>query len=261
MSFSLHRRFRSTKVPPTITPSFWGLKILTTAMGEATSDYFVHHFDPRVAVVGAAVVFAIVLWWQLRWPAYQTGIYWLAVVMVSVFGTMCADVVHVEFGVPYAVSAIAFALILALVFWLWYRFEGTLSIHSITSTRRELFYWLMVTVAFALGTAVGDFTAFVAQLGFFNSGLLFTGLIILPALGYWRWRLNSVLMFWIAYVLTRPLGASFADWMGKPKVVGGLGWGAGSVALTLSGLIVIGVALRSRVEERTPHPLPLPHSS
>jgi uncharacterized membrane-anchored protein len=170
--------------------------------------------------------------------------------MVSVFGTMCADVVHVEFGVPYAVSGIAFALVLAVTFWLWFRIEGTLSIHSIVSTRRELFYWLTVTVTFALGTAVGDFTAFVAKLGFFSSGLLFTGLIILPAIGFWLGRMDSVLMFWIAYVLTRPLGASYADWMGKPTWVGGLGWGAGNVALSLSSIIVVSVGVLALVEAR-----------
>ena len=250
MAFSIHRKFRSSKVPPTITPTFWGLKILTTAMGEATSDFFVNRFDPRVAVVCAAVVFAVVLWWQLRWPAYQTVIYWFAVVMVSVFGTMCADVVHVEFKVPYIVSAFGFAVVLVVVFWTWDRVEGTLSIHSITSTRRELFYWLTVTVAFALGTAVGDFTAFIVGLGFFNSGLLFTGAILVPALAFWRTRQNPVLWFWIAYVLTRPLGASYADAMGKPKIVGGLGWGAGNVALALSALIVVGVAALAYAEAR-----------
>jgi uncharacterized membrane-anchored protein len=250
VALSLRHDFGSTKVPRTITPTFWALKILTTAMGEATSDYFVNRFDPRVAVACTAVVFAIVLWWQLRSPTYRTATYWSAVVMVSVFGTMCADVVHVEFGVPYVVSAIAFAVVLALVFWLWFRVEGTLSIHSITTTRRELFYWATVTIAFALGTAVGDFSAFVAKLGFFSSGLLFTGLILLPALGFWLARLNAVLMFWIAYVLTRPLGASFADWMGKPTAVGGLGWGAGHVAVTLTSLIVVGVGLLAVVESR-----------
>jgi uncharacterized membrane-anchored protein len=250
VALSLRHEFASSKVPPRITPTFWGLKILTTAMGEATSDYFVNRFDPRIAVVCAAVVFAVVLWWQLRAPTYRTATYWLTVVMVSVFGTMCADVVHVKFGVPYAVSAIAFALVLALVFWLWFRIEGTLSIHSITSMRRELFYWLAVTVAFALGTAVGDFTAFVAKLGFFGSGLLFTGLIILPALGFWFGRTNSVLMFWIAYVLTRPLGASYADAMGKPRLVGGLGWGAGNVAIALSAVIVVAVGVLAVLESR-----------
>ena len=250
MAFSIRREFGVRKVPRTITPTFWGLKILTTAMGEATSDYFVNRFDPRLAVVCAAVVFFAVLWWQLRTPAYRTVPYWSAVVMVSVFGTMCADVVHVEFDVPYVVSAIAFAIVLALIFWSWFRVEGTLSIHSIVSTRRELFYWATVTVAFALGTAVGDFTATVANLGYFGSGLLFTGLILVPALGFWLGRWNSVLMFWIAYVLTRPLGASFADWMGKPKIVGGLGWGSGNVSLTLTSIIVAAVGALALVEMR-----------
>jgi uncharacterized membrane-anchored protein len=247
----LRHRFASSKVPPTITPSFWGLKILTTAMGEATSDYFVNRFDPRLAVACTAVVFVVVLWWQLRAPTYRTVTYWSAVVMVSVFGTMCADVVHVEFGVAYVVSALTFAVVLALVFWSWFRVEGTLSIHSITTTRRELFYWATVTVAFALGTAVGDFTATVAKLGYFSSGLLFTGLILLPALGAWTKRTNTVLMFWIAYVLTRPLGASFADWMGKPKIVGGLGWGSGNVALVLTSIIAVAVGVLAFVEGRS----------
>ena len=253
MALSLAHQFGASKVPRTITPSFWGLKILTTAMGEATSDYFVNRVDPRVAVLCAAVVFAVVLWWQLRSNRYRTVTYWSAVVMVSVFGTMCADVVHVEFGVPYVVSALAFAGVLVLVFWTWFRVEGTLSIHSIISTRRELFYWVTVTVAFALGTAVGDFTAIVARFGYLSSGLLFVGLIALPALGFWLARANAVLMFWIAYVLTRPLGASFADWMGKPKVVGGLGWGSGTVAFALTGLIVVSVGLMAKFERRPIH--------
>jgi uncharacterized membrane-anchored protein len=219
-------------------------------MGEATSDFFVNRFDPRAAVACTAVVFFVVLWWQLRAPAYRAITYWSSVVVVSVFGTMCADVVHVEFGVPYIVSALGFALMLVLVFWSWFRVEGTLSIHSITTTRRELFYWATVTVAFALGTAVGDFSASVAKLGYFSSGLLFTGLILLPALGAWTTRRNSVLMFWIAYVLTRPLGASFADWMGKPKLVGGLGWGSGNVALSLSSIIIVAVGSLAFVESR-----------
>jgi uncharacterized membrane-anchored protein len=250
VALSIRHEFGVSKVPRTITPTFWGLKILTTAMGEATSDYFVNRFDPRLAVVCAAVVFCAVLWWQLSRAAYGTVPYWSAVVMVSVFGTMCADVVHVEIGVPYVVSAIAFAIVLAAIFWAWFRVEGTLSIHSIVSTRRELFYWATVTVAFALGTAVGDFTATVVNLGYFSSGLLFTGLILVPALGFWLGRWNSVLMFWIAYVLTRPLGASYADWMGKPRVVGGLGWGSGNVSLVLTSIIVVAVGVLALVETR-----------
>jgi uncharacterized membrane-anchored protein len=236
------RSFTTSKVP-SISVVFWILKVLTTAMGEATSDYFVNRFNSEAAVVVAGAIFAVVLWWQLRAPGYVAYTYWSAVVMVSVFGTMCADVVHVAFGVPYVVSALIFAAVLVGVFWWWWKTEGTLSFHSIRSTRRELFYWLTVTVTFALGTAVGDLTAFTFKLGFFSSGILFAALICLPALGFLVARLNAIAMFWTAYILTRPLGASFADGAGKPRLSGGLGWGSGHVALVLTGVIALVVAL------------------
>jgi uncharacterized membrane-anchored protein len=229
---------------------FWILKVLTTAMGEATSDYFVNRFNSEAAVLVAGVVFAGVLWWQLRASRYVATTYWAAVVMVSVFGTMCADVVHVAFGVAYIVSAFSFAAVLVVVFWWWWRTEGTLSFHSIRSTRRELFYWLTVTVTFALGTAVGDLTAFTFKLGFFSSGILFAALICLPALGFLVLRLNAIAMFWTAYILTRPLGASFADGMGKPRLSGGLGWGSGHVALVLTGVIALVVAFVAMSDHR-----------
>ena len=242
----LGRQFSTSKVPR-VTPIFWVLKILTTAMGEATSDYFVSRFNSEAAVLVTGVIFVVVLWWQLRSPAYRATTYWAAVVMVSVFGTMCADVVHVAFHVPYVVSALSFSVVLVTVFLWWHKVEGTLSIHSITSTRREFFYFLTVTVAFALGTAVGDLTAISWHLGFFSSGFLFAGLIALPLLAFGVTRRHAILWFWTAYVLTRPLGASFADGMGKPRVAGGLGWGSGTVSLSLSAIIVLvvaGVALR-----------------
>jgi uncharacterized membrane-anchored protein len=211
-------------------------------MGEATSDFFVHHYSPVLAVLCAGVVFALVLYLQLSMPSYQTAIYWWSVVMVSVFGTMCADVVHVALGVPYLVSAIGFATALCVVFYSWSRFEHTLSIHGISTTRRELFYWLTVTVTFALGTAVGDLTAYSAHLGFLRSGLLFALLISLPAIGFFLLHMNAIGTFWAAYILTRPLGASFADWIGVSHVRGGLNWGPGTVSLLLSALILIGVA-------------------
>ena len=140
--------------------------------------------------------------------------YWLAVAMVGVFGTMCADVLHVGLGVPYVVSTVFYAVVLFVVFRTWYRVEGTLSIHSITTERREVFYWAAVLATFALGTAAGDLTAVTFGLGYFGSGLLFAGVIAIPALGYFRYGMNSILAFWFAYVVTRPLGASFADWLG-----------------------------------------------
>ena len=162
--------------------------------------------------------------------------------MVAVFGTMAADVLHVSLGVPYLISTAFFGLILAAVFIIWQKVEKTLSIHSIYTTRRELFYWTTVMATFALGTAAGDLTANTLGLGYFISGLVFSGLIVLPAFAYWKLGLSEIAAFWIAYILTRPLGASFADWFGKPVRVGGLGWGDGPVALALTSLIVICVA-------------------
>jgi uncharacterized membrane-anchored protein len=219
-------------------------------MGEATSDYFVNRFNSVAAVLVTGVVFFVVLWWQLRSPAYRTITYWAAIVMVSVFGTMCADVVHVALHVPYVASALCFGVVLLAVFVWWHHVEGTLSIHSITSTRRELFYFTTVTVAFALGTAVGDLTATTWHLGYFGAGFLFAGLISLPLLAFAVARRHTILLFWIAYVLTRPLGASFADGMGKPRIVGGLGWGSGTVSLSLTALIVLVVGAVALSERR-----------
>jgi uncharacterized membrane-anchored protein len=144
---------------PEITAYFWILKILTTAMGEATSDFSVRAIDPYLAVALGAVAFAIALAVQLSVHRYIAWVYWLAVAMVAIFGTMVADALHIQLGVPYAVSATGFAIALTLIFVIWYVTEGTLSIHHISTLRRELFYWATVCVTFALGTAVGDMAA------------------------------------------------------------------------------------------------------
>ena len=159
--------------------------------------------------------------------------------MVAVFGTMAADVTHVALGVPYVVSSCVFAGILALVLYLWNRFEGTLSIHSITTRRREVFYWATVLATFALGTAAGDFAAYSAHLGFLTAGIVFALIFAAPAVGYKWLKWNSVFSFWFAYIMTRPLGASFADWMGKPQTGGGLGWGDGAVVVILGFMLIV----------------------
>jgi uncharacterized membrane-anchored protein len=174
---------------------------------------------------------------QLAVRRYVPWIYWLAVVMVAIFGTMVADVIHVQFGVPYIVSSTCFAVALAIIFIAWYVSEKTLSIHTINTRRRELFYWATVIATFALGTATGDMTARTLNLGFFTSGLLFAVLFAVPAVGYWLFGLNEVFAFWFAYVLTRPLGASFADWLGMPCSLQGLGVGLGQISLVLAILI------------------------
>ncbi len=227
---------------PLITAYFWVIKILTTAMGEAISDYLVHRFNPYLAVFGGFFVFVIALAIQFRVSTYLPWAYWLAVSMVAVFGTMAADVLHVEFRVPYIASTIFFAITLTVVFTVWYRSERTLSIHSITTRRRELFYWAAVLATFAMGTAAGDLAAYTAGLGFLSAGLVFLALFALPGVAYRFLGLNAIVAFWFAYVMTRPLGASFADWMGKSRAAGGLGYGDGPVALVLALLIVALVA-------------------
>jgi uncharacterized membrane-anchored protein len=228
----------ASKVPE-ITALFWVVKVLSTGMGETTSDYFVRTIDPVVAVAGGFVLFALALGLQLTRRRYIPVVYWLAVVMVSVFGTMAADVTHIVLGVPYAVSTVVFAIALAAVFLAWHRVEGTLSIHSITTHRRELFYWAAVLVTFALGTATGDLTATTFHLGYLASGVLFAVVIAVPFVA-WRWfGLNPVAAFWFAYIVTRPLGASFADWMGVSHARGGLDWGTGPVSLVLAAIIAV----------------------
>lgn len=240
----LRRAGRAALKVPEVTVYFWIVKLLTTAMGESTTDYLVFHISPYVAVVVGwlGLVGALIL--QLMSRRYVTWIYWLAVVMVAVFGTMAADVAHVVLGIPYLVSTVCFASALAVVFATWYASERTLSIHSIYTGRRELFYWATVMATFALGTAAGDMTASTLGLGYFPSVVLFAFLFVAPALGYWLFHLNPIFAFWFAYVVTRPLGASFADWLGKSRL-GGLGFGDGKIAVILTVLIVISVVYLS----------------
>jgi uncharacterized membrane-anchored protein len=227
---------------PEITVYFWVIKALSTAMGESTSDYLVHRLHPVPAVLFGFFGFVAALSLQFSMRRYMAWTYWLAVVGVGVFGTMAADVLHVGFGVPYPVSSILYGVVLLAVFISWQRTEKTLSIHSVDSPRREAFYWAAVVATFAMGTAVGDLTATTFHLGYFASGLLFASVIAVPAVGYWRFGWSAIFSFWFAYVATRPVGASFADWMGKPQSVGGLGWGDGTVALTLTIIIFCLVA-------------------
>ena len=234
---------------PEITAYFWVIKGLSTAMGEATSDYLVHAMHPIPAVGLGFVGFAAALALQMTRHRYIAWSYWLAVVGVGVFGTMAADVLHVGFHVPYVASSALYALTLTVVFVAWYRTEKTLSIHTINTPRREIFYWAAVAATFAMGTAVGDLTATTFHLGYGTSMALFAVLILVPAIGF-RWlRWNSIFSFWFAYVVTRPLGASFADWVGKPTNVSGLGFGDGRVALILT-LVIAGLVAYLNITRR-----------
>ncbi|MDT5232572.1 MAG: hypothetical protein QOI39_3072 [Mycobacterium sp.] len=223
---------------PEITASFWVLKLLTTAMGEAASDYLLATMSFVGLGLGAAG-FAFALWVQFRTRRYNAFAYWAAVMMIAVFGTMTADTLHHQLGVSFGMTTLACALAVAATFWAWYRVEHTLSIHSITTRRREVFYWLTVSFTFALGTAVGDLTASSLHFGFVGSIVLFAVVMAVPAVGCWRFRLNSVIAFWWAYIVTRPLGASVADWLSKPTKSGGLAYGDGPVAAILLAFVLI----------------------
>ena len=222
---------------PEVTVIFWIIKLLSTALGESISDYLVHHYNPVFAVIGAGIVFTITILIQLLTKKYKTWIYWFAIVMVAIFGTMAADVVHIVLGVPYLISTIFFASALVIIFILWYKVEKTLSIHSIVTSRRELFYWATVITTFALGTATGDMTAI--TLGYLISGILFAVLFAIPLVAYKLLRAEEVLTFWAAYIVTRPLGASFADWFGRTPDLGGIGFGTGRTSIVLTILIII----------------------
>jgi len=237
-------RYAAMKVPE-VTVLFWVVKLLTTAMGESTSDYLVYHIDPYLAVGLGAVGLAVALVLQLYVRRYVAWVYWLAVLMVAIFGTMAADVMHIVLHVTYLHSSIFFASALVIIFVSWFATEKTLSIHSIFTLRRELFYWATVMATFALGTALGDLMAVTVNLGYLGAGILFAALFALPALAYWLFGLNQIVAFWCAYVVTRPLGASFADWFGKPRSITGLGFGDGPVSLVLAILIVGFVAYLS----------------
>ena len=241
---------------PELTVFFWIVKLLSTAMGESTSDYLVFQINPYLAVVLGCLGLLVALAIQLRMPRYIAWVYWLAVVMVAVFGTMTADVLHVVLGIPYVVTTVGFALSLAVIFVAWYTSERTLSIHSIDSPRRELFYWATVMATFALGTAAGDMTAATLGLGYLLSAVLFAVAFVIPAIGYQRFGWDETASFWTAYVITRPLGASVADWLGKP-FLGGLGIGDEKVAAVLTILIIIfvGYLAISRKDIRADRPV------
>jgi uncharacterized membrane-anchored protein len=235
----------AAKVPDT-TASFWVMKLLTTAMGEVASDYLLHTMSFLGFGIGLAG-FVLTLWVQFRTRRYNPFAYWAAVMMVAVFGTMAADILHHQLGVPFGISTLVCALAVAATFWLWHRSENTLSVHSITTRRREVFYWLTVSFTFALGTAAGDLTATQLHFGLVGSIVLFAIVIAVPALGFWRFHLNGVVAFWWAYIVTRPLGASIADWLSKPAAVGGRAYGDGPVAAVLlvaAAILVTFVAVR-----------------
>ncbi|HUC13020.1 MAG TPA: hypothetical protein VMS00_01080 [Acidimicrobiales bacterium] len=222
----------AAKVPEVIFV-FWVVKILTTAGGEALSDYLKTWGNIRGGATEVSF-FLVGLVLQFATRRYRALAYWFLAFAIATFGTGVSDFLHLDVHIPYAGTTLLWAVVLVTIFWVWQRQEGTLSIHSITTQRREAFYWATVFATFALGTALGDFTATSLNLGYLGSGILFGVLILLPALAWWRLGLNSIAAFWMSYVLTRPLGASFADYMGRPRDLSGINFGVGRTAVVFA---------------------------
>ncbi len=217
---------------PQITIFFWIIKVLCTTVGETFSDF--SSVNMGFGLIGTAVVMgialAIVLFFQFKASKYVPSIYWLSVVLVSVFGTLVTDYFTDVIGVPLQFSTIFFTVALTATFVFWYLSEKTLSIHSIFTTKREIFYWLSIFFTFALGTASGDLMAEALGLGYLVTGLIVCGVVLTMAIA-WRLGLNSILSFWIIYIMTRPLGASIGDLLSQTKENGGLGLGATSTSI------------------------------
>jgi uncharacterized membrane-anchored protein len=244
------RRFFAEPVAakvPEITLLFWVIKILTTAGGEATSDYLSLSSRLEAGCIEVAI-FLVALVWQFRTRRYVAAAYWLLAYAIAIFGTGVADAMHLVVGIPYAGTTVLWAVVLAIVFWLWYRSEHTLSIHSILTQRREIYYWCVVFATFALGTALGDFTATALHLGYLASGILFFFVILIPAVAYSRFGLNPVVAFWFA---------SFADYFSKPHSTSGANFGDATVAVVAAVLVALLVGYLSvtrRDIQRPEHP-------
>jgi len=244
----------AAKVPEVIFV-FWVVKILTTAGGEATSDYLRTWGNIRGGST-EVLVFVVGLLLQFGTRRYRALAYWSLAFAIAILGTGVSDFLHLDVHIPYAGTTLLWAVVLVGIFWLWQRNEGTLSIHSITTQRREAFYWATVFATFALGTALGDFTATSLNLGYLASGILFGVLILLPALAWWGLGLNSIAAFWMSYVLTRPLGASFADYISKPRALSGANFGDGPTDIVFAVavfLLVLYLAVaRPDIQESQP---------
>ncbi len=212
---------------PEITLYFWIIKILCTTVGETAADLLNENLGLGLTATSylMAALLVVALVFQFRSSRYLPGIYWFAVVLISVVGTLFSDNLVDNLGVPLQTTTIGFAIVLAAVFASWYASERTLSIHTIVTTRREAFYWLAILFTFALGTSAGDLAAEKLALGYSAAALIFGALIAIVTFAHYRLKLNAILAFWIAYILTRPLGASIGDYLAQPTEEGGLGLG------------------------------------
>jgi uncharacterized membrane-anchored protein len=241
---------------PEVTFYFWVIKIMCTTIGETAADYLNSNLGFGLTnttyVAGALLIALLVTQFRLR--RYVPSVYWSVVVVVSVFGTLITDNLTDHFNVPLTTTTTIFAVVLALIFAVWWGFERTLSIHTIVTTRREAFYWLAILFTFALGTAAGDLVAEKADMGYALSIGIFGGAIALIAFAHYALKMNAVLSFWLAYILTRPLGASIGDEMSqRDHQYGGLGLGTtGTSYIFLACIVVLVVYLSKTKRDQTP---------
>jgi uncharacterized membrane-anchored protein len=225
---------------PEITVYFWLIKVLCTTVGETFADNLNENLGLGLSgtsyIMGSLLI--VVLVFQFRAKKYVPGIYWLAVVLISVVGTLVSDNLVENYGVALETTTIAFSAILICVFASWYAVERTLSVHTIFTTRRETFYWLAILFTFALGTSAGDFLSEQLELGYLAALGIFAGAIVVVAVLHFGLRMNAILSFWLAYILTRPLGASIGDYLASPKAEGGLGLGTNLTSFIFLGTIL-----------------------
>ncbi|MER8923294.1 hypothetical protein [Mesorhizobium sp. M0802] len=225
---------------PDVTVEFWLIKLLAVTMGETAADYLAVNLGFGLTVTSLIMtgILVVALALQFAQKRYVPWAYWLAVVLISVVGTLITDNLVDNFGVRLQTTTIAFTVLLAATFAVWYASERTLSIHTIVTTRREIFYWLAILFTFSLGTAAGDLVAETFDIGYLTTGFLFGAVIVFVALGYFAFGLDAILAFWLAYILTRPLGASFGDLLSQPVEYGGLGFGTTFTSMIFLGCIV-----------------------
>jgi uncharacterized membrane-anchored protein len=261
---------------PEITLYFWVIKILATTVGETAADYLNTTLNVGLTgttfIMSGFLIAALIVQFSLK--LYVPFVYWLSVVLISVVGTLFSDNLVDNYGIGLPTTTVAFAIVLAIVFSVWYWSERTLSIHSIVTTRREAFYWLAVLFTFALGTSAGDLTAERLAVGYWQSAVLFAALIGATFISHIRFGANAILTFWIAYILTRPLGASIGDYLSQAKVDGGLGLGT-TVTSILFLVVILAVVIylsitkadrierasvrRARAASEASAPAPAPH--
>ncbi len=239
---------------PAVTVEFWLVKLMAVTVGETAADYLNVHLGLGLpatsALMSGLLIAALML--QFAQRRYVPWVYWLAVVLISVVGTLISDNLADNLGVPLLTSSLLFGAALAATFVIWYAIEKSLSIHTIYTARREGFYWLTILFTFALGTSAGDWLAEGLGLGYLQAGLAYGAVIAVIAAAYYFLRLNGILAFWLAYILTRPMGASFGDYLSQPHSNGGMGLGTTNTSLIFLGCIAALVVYMTLARIRRP---------